>query len=87
MLRGLDQGYDIPSYGVMISQKHSNKGFGKLTLYHAIAYCKLNGIKILMLKVHPDNLYAKKMYLDLGFEHTGTDERIGHLVLQKRLSK
>ena len=44
MMRGLDEGFEIPSYGVWISSKFSNKGLSKLTLYHAFSFCSLNNI-------------------------------------------
>jgi RimJ/RimL family protein N-acetyltransferase len=85
MLRGFDAGYEIPSYGVWISSKFSNKGLSTLTLFHAFSFCKLNNIKTLMLKVHPDNLVAKKLYEKFGFKKTGIDEKIGHLIFHKNL--
>lgn len=83
MLRGWDAGYEIPSYGVWISESFSSKGLSKLTLHHAISICKINKIEKLMLKVHPDNLIAKKIYEDFGFAYEGIDERIGHLIYFK----
>jgi len=87
MLRGLDDGFEIPSYGVWISSEYSNSGLSKLTLYHAFAFCKLNGIKTLMLKVHPDNLVAKKLYESLGFNKTGFDEKNGNYIYNKNLGQ
>jgi ribosomal-protein-alanine N-acetyltransferase len=80
MLRGWDAGYDIPSYGVWISQKYSSKGISKLTLYHAISICKINNVQKLMLKVHPDNLVAKNIYEGFGFIFSEVDKKIGHLI-------
>ncbi len=85
MLRGLDEGYNIPAYGVWISKKFSGKGISKLTLQHAISYCRINQIKELMLKVHPDNLIAKKIYEDFGFEKTGIDSKNKHFIYRKKL--
>ena len=51
MLRGFDEGYSIPSYGVWISEKYANRGLSTFTLQHAISFCKLNLIKKIMLKV------------------------------------
>lgn len=87
MLRGFDQGYDVPSYGVWISSNYANKGLSKLTLYHAFSVCKLNNINTLMLKVHPENTIAKKLYEKLGFIKVGIDEKIGHLIYKKNLIK
>ena len=85
MLRGFDAGYEIPSYGVWISSKYSNKGLSTLTLYHAFSICKLKNIKTLMLKVHPENTVAKKLYEKFGFVKVGIDEKIGHLIYHKTL--
>jgi len=85
MLRGFDAGYEIPSYGVWISSKYTNKGLSTLTLYHAFSFCKLNNIKTLMLKVHPDNTIAKKLYEKFGFVKVGVDDKIGHLIYHKNI--
>lgn len=86
MLRGFDEGYEIPSYGVVISSKFSNKGLSRLTMLHAFSICKLNKIKKLMLKVRPENKYAKKLYESLGFERTGFDEKNGNYIYHKTIS-
>lgn len=83
MLRGWDAGYDVPSYGVWIAKEFSSKGLSKLTLHHALSVCRINNIKKLMLKVHPDNLVAKKLYEDFGFIYQKVDEKIGHLIYYK----
>ncbi len=86
MLRGFDEGYDTPAYGVWISSEYSNKGLSTLTLYHAFSFCRINKIKTLMLKVHPDNSIAKNLYEKFGFKQTGIDERIKHLIYHKSIS-
>ena len=83
MLRGWDAGFEVPSYGVWIAENFSSKGLSKLTLHHAISICRINQVKKLMLKVHPDNIIAKKIYEDFGFANDGIDERIGHLIYFK----
>ncbi len=85
MLRGFDEGYSVPSYGVWISEKYSNKGLSTFTLQHAISFCKLNSIKKIMLKVHPDNIAAKHIYEKYGFKQTGIDPKIHHLIYHKDL--
>lgn len=86
MLRGFDEGYEIPAYGVWISSKYENKGLTTLTLYHAFAYCKINNIKTLMLKVHPDNTTAKNLYEKHGSKQTGFDEKNKNLIYHKLFS-
>jgi RimJ/RimL family protein N-acetyltransferase len=85
MLRGFDDGYDIPSYGVWISSKFANKGLAKLTLQYSLSICRLAGVKRIMLKFHPENIIAMKMYKYFGFEETGIDEKIGHIIMHMDL--
>jgi RimJ/RimL family protein N-acetyltransferase len=85
MLRGLDAGYEIPSYGVWISAKYANKGLAKLTLHYSISLCKIAGIKKIMLKVHPDNKIALKMYKNFGFVEAGVDDKNKNIIMNKDL--
>jgi RimJ/RimL family protein N-acetyltransferase len=86
MLRGFDDGYEIPAYGVWISSDFSNKGLSTLTLFHAFSICRLNNIKTLMLKVHPENKIAKKLYESLGFVKIGIDKRNDNFIYHKLLA-
>ena len=86
MLRGFDEGYDIPSYGVWISSEFAGKGLARLTIQHAISFCKINNINQLMLKVHPDNLKAIKLYEDFGFINSGLDPKNDNLIYKKLIS-
>ncbi|MCP4971776.1 MAG: GNAT family N-acetyltransferase [Arcobacter sp.] len=85
ILRGFDEGYTIPSYGVMISQKFSKFGLGKLSLQHAISFCKINKVEKIMLKVHPKNLTAKRIYESFGFNQSGMDKKNNNLIYYKNL--
>jgi RimJ/RimL family protein N-acetyltransferase len=85
MLRGFDEGFQVPSYGVWISSEYKNKSLSTLTLYHAFSFCKLNSIKSLMLKVHPDNVIAKNLYEKMGFKKTGTDSKNKNLIYYKEI--
>ena len=86
MLRGFDDGYNIPSYGVWIAPDYTGLGLAKLTLAFAISFCKLNKIKKIMLKVHPENVVAKRLYESMGFVNTGIDQRNDNLIYQKDLN-
>ena len=86
MLRGFDEGFEIPSYGIWIAEKFSGLGLSKLTLQHAISYCKVNGIKRIMLKVHPENSIAKKTYEGYGFKQEGVDSKNNNLIYYKDLN-
>ena len=85
MLRGFDEGFEVPSYGVWISDKFSGLGLSKLTLQHAITFCKINNIKKIMLKVHPENIIAKSIYETFGFKQEGFDDNNSNLIYYKSL--
>jgi GNAT superfamily N-acetyltransferase len=85
MLRGFDEGYAIPMYGVFISERYSGLGLARLSLQHAETFCRLNKIAELKLKVHPNNVRARALYEELGFDTVGTDQANANLVLRKRL--
>jgi ribosomal protein S18 acetylase RimI-like enzyme len=68
MLRGLDEGYTDPMYGVFISEEFSSIGIAKLTLSHAEVFCKMNNFHRLLLKVYVENGKAKNLYSFLGFK-------------------
>lgn len=87
MLRGFDQGYQIPAYGVWIAPQYGGKGLAELTLKQAVAICRVNGIETLMLKVHPENVIAKRLYERNGFVAVGSDENNGNMIYHKNLAK
>ena len=86
MLRGIDEGFANPMYGVFIASKYSARGLGGLSLAHAEAVCKLSGREQLLLKVHPKNSNAKALYERRGFSFIRVDQENKNLVLGKRLT-
>lgn len=80
MLRGFDEGYSVPAYGVSVAERFSNRGLLKLSLSFAAAWCRFNGVDGMMLKVHPDNVVAKRAYERFGFRHDRIDVASGQLV-------
>lgn len=75
LLRGWDDGYQIPSYGVVIDQMYNNRGLGQLTMEFSKAYCRLCACHQIMLKVHPQNKVAQHIYEKNGFVQTGIDSK------------
>lgn len=80
MLRGWDEGYEAPSYGVLIDERFSGYGLTRLSLKMAKSICKLRRAPRLILKVHPDNAVAKTLFEEAGFTRAGQDEASGNLV-------
>jgi GNAT superfamily N-acetyltransferase len=86
MLRGLDEGYAAPAFGVYVAQSHASKGIARLALQFAIAWCRLNGCDEVMLSVHPDHAAAVHIYEQSGFQFTGNSSSRGHNIYRKKLS-
>lgn len=80
MLRGWDQGYEAPSYGVLIDERYSGYGLTRLSLKMVKSICKLRRSPRIMLKVHPDNSIARALFEEARFVQTGVDAASGNLV-------
>lgn len=85
MLRGFDDGFARPSFGVYIASDVAGQGLASRALAEAIDWCNRHGVKALMLKVHPDNTPALQAYLRAGFSAFDTCPRTGHTMMQKQL--
>jgi ribosomal protein S18 acetylase RimI-like enzyme len=86
MMRGLDEGYPDPMYGVFVSWHYSNKGLARLTLDHAFSFCKLNDYEKILLKVDPRNVRAKKLYESCGFRFLREEPGSHDVVLCKEVN-
>lgn len=84
MLRGWDAGYEIPSFGVLIDDKFRGGAFMRLTLDTAKLICRLAGKKVLMAKIHPDNI-SPKGAVRLGFKQIEVEESTGNVIYQMEL--
>jgi ribosomal-protein-alanine N-acetyltransferase len=84
MLRGWDEGFDVPSLGLAIAPSYQGKGFGSLLMHflHMAARCR--GAKTIRLKVHQQNERALAMYSSLGYEFAAEED--GQMVGVLRLT-
>jgi ribosomal protein S18 acetylase RimI-like enzyme len=62
MLRGWDEGYEVPAIGLCILKKYQGIGLGKLLLNFLETVSRLAGSSKTMLKVKKDNVAAKGLY-------------------------
>jgi len=85
MLRGLDDGFAIPAFGVYVSEAYAGKGIGKLALQFALTWCRLNAFDEIMLSVHPSNTSAIHIYEEFGFRFSGVSSARGHRIYRKAL--
>jgi glycosyltransferase involved in cell wall biosynthesis/GNAT superfamily N-acetyltransferase len=85
MLRGWDEGYEVPSFGVVVDVRHHGRGLGSKLTDFAIEQARELGSERVRLSVYSSNQVAHRMYEVRGFveqERTevqlpnGSDERI-----------
>lgn len=67
MLRGLDEGFSVPSFGIFIDFSHQGKGYGRKLTEWTLHWSDTHGIKNIRLTVYVDNKIALKLYQSLGF--------------------
>lgn len=86
MLRGWNEGYDVPSFGIIVDENYRGQGLELMSLDAAKAICRLRGAGRMMLKMHPDNITAKGVARKIGFVQTGI-ETDGNLIYHMDLGK
>jgi hypothetical protein len=79
MLRGWDDGYEVPSFGVLVDVKHRGRAFMRISLDVAKLICRLSGAPRLMAKIHPDNV-SPRGARRLGLVQTGVEEATGNVI-------
>jgi len=67
MLRGWDEGYDIPSLGIAIHPAARNAGLGKALMCFLHGAARRRGARKVRLRVKAQNTRAMKLYQDLGY--------------------
>jgi len=73
MLRGWDEGYRTPSLGIAVRTDSQGRGFGRLMMAHLHAEARRRGAVQVRLRVHPDNIRARRLYESIGYEYAGED--------------
>jgi len=83
MLRGWDEGYSVPSFGVCTHPALRDVGLGQALLAHALAECRAVGACKLRLTVFKSNERAVHVYTKFGFifQEKNEHELIGILDL------
>ncbi len=74
MLRGWDDGYEIPSFGGCTHSALRNAGLGQSLLAHAIVESRSAGAQRLRLTVYKSNERAVHVYRKFGFEFSDKNE-------------
>jgi len=85
MLRGMDEGYEIPSLGIMVDRNYRGKGIGRFIMLVLHDIAKSKGYTKIRLTLHKENTVAKNLYSSLGYVFSELDEHglVGTLDLKE----
>lgn len=75
ILRGWDDGYDVPSLGIYVDARYRGLGIGKMLMHFLHCSAKHKGASQVRLKVYKDNTQAVKMYESLGYKLDDFDDK------------
>ena len=78
MLRGWDEGFTIPSLGIVIHPDFRNQGLGKEFMEFLHNQARAKGAIKVRLKVYSNNAGAQQLYESLGYSFS--DEENGQLI-------
>lgn len=73
MLRGWDEGWEVPSLGIAVKGTLRGYGIGRMLMYALHTCARLREAPAIRLKVFPENLRAKALYKSLGYELQGIE--------------
>ncbi|MDL1983074.1 MAG: GNAT family N-acetyltransferase [Deltaproteobacteria bacterium] len=74
MLRGWDEGYEIPSLGIVIHQSARGIGLGKTFIHFLHVIARRKGAKRIRVKVYTENVVALKLYEGIGYKFHAAEE-------------
>jgi ribosomal protein S18 acetylase RimI-like enzyme len=79
MLRGWEEGYTTPSLGIAVRTSSQGRGFGRRMMVHLHEEALRRGATVVRLRVHHDNVRARRLYESMGYRYAG--EERGELVM------
>lgn len=85
MLRGWNEGYEVPAFGILVDEQYRGCGLEMAALDTAKVICRLRNVPRLMIKMHPDNISARGVARKTGFAHTGVEAESGNLIYHYEL--
>ena len=74
MLRGMDLGYDAPSFGVLVHREHRGHGLGTKMTRFALQQALKLGFKRVRLSVYSSNQEAMRLYSFIGFKEVSREK-------------
>jgi ribosomal protein S18 acetylase RimI-like enzyme len=86
LLRGWNEGYDVPSVGLAVSPAARGRGLGRMMMAFLHAVARTQGAERVRLRVHPENGKAVSLYRSLGYSFEPSDSVTGLMVGLKDLT-
>lgn len=85
LLRGWDEGFDIPSLGIYLKKSARGKGLSTFFMHELHHLARNAKAGVVRLKVFKDNVVAKKLYQKLGyvFESEENNQLVGFMSLNQ----
>lgn len=86
MLRGWEEGFSVPSLGIMVAPSARGTGLAKSFMQFLHSASALRGAPKVRLKVYPTNTVARLLYEKLGyqFEPAEGEQLLGFFPLQRK---
>jgi ribosomal-protein-alanine N-acetyltransferase len=81
MLRGWDEGYEIPSLGIAVHPSERGGGIGLMMMQFLHVAARQRGAKSIRIKVYKNNPKAIQLYESLGYKfHTNEGDQLVGIV-------
>jgi ribosomal-protein-alanine N-acetyltransferase len=74
ILRGWDEGFEIPSLGIIIDKDYRGLGLSKLLINYLEFIAKISKSEKIRIVVHKNNLVAYNLYKKMNYEFTSYNE-------------
>lgn len=73
MLRGWEEGFEIPSLGIAVARAHEGRGYGRAMMTALEGLALARGARQIRLRVDPDNGRAQRLYETCGYRAAGIE--------------
>ena len=85
MLRGWDEGFEVPSLGIAVRVDRQRNGHGRTLMAWLAKEARRRHASRIRLRVHADNAPARRLYESLGYEYAGNER--GELLMLLSLNR
>jgi ribosomal protein S18 acetylase RimI-like enzyme len=77
MLRGWDEGYEVPSLGIAVHARARGTGLARTFMQFLHSAARFQGAPRVRLRVYPENTAARRLYESLGYQfQPGADHQL-----------